>query len=467
MRVREATSTTATMNTIDRSSRLTQRSASQAASKVASNTKAAANASPASVRVSRAPTSCNERRDFARASGVLTMVSSRCAARCSSCWVRVRLNMRANGRSRVRPITIVETPLRPAWSISASTMLGPCSSSASPPSRRASANALVELALRSVVEVGAGLHADHAPRRIAPLGHAPRHPHQVIGLAAAIDRHQHASAQRAAGQPTRGLRFAQVAVDAIGSGLHRQFAQRGQVGRREERLQRMRGLVRHVDLALLQALDQLARRQVDQHDVAQAVEDEIRHGLADAHAGDPVDHVVEAFQVLDVDRGVDVDAGIQQFHHVLPTALVAAAGDVAMRQFVHQRDPRLAGEQGVEIKFLQRAALMLDAPARQHVESVQQRLRLHAAVRLDQADDHVGALLLQFAPARQHRVGLAHTGCSAEEDGQPPAALALQLAKQRIGLRLPDDLAAIRIHGRIVRPLTVAAHPAPGSAAAR
>ena len=107
------------------------------------------------LRVSRAPTSCNElARDFARASGVLTMVSSKCAPRCSSCWVRVRLNMRANGRSRVRPITIVETPLRPAWSISASTISVPCSSSASPPSRRASAKALVELALRGVVEVG-------------------------------------------------------------------------------------------------------------------------------------------------------------------------------------------------------------------------------------------------------------------------------------------------------------------------
>lgn len=61
----------------------------------------------------------------------------------------------------------------------------------------------------------------------------------------------------------------------------------------------------------MQALDQLARRQVDQHDVAQAVEHGIRHGLADTHAGDAVDDVVEAFQVLDVDGRVDIDAGIE------------------------------------------------------------------------------------------------------------------------------------------------------------
>jgi hypothetical protein len=133
----------------------------------------------------------------------------------------------------------------------------------------------------------------------------------------------------------RAARFAQAAVDAVG-GLHRQLAQRGQVGRREERLQRLRGLFGHIDLALLQARDQFARRQVDQHDVVQAVEHAIRHGLADAHAGDAHHHVVEAFQMLDVDRGPDVDAGVQQLHHILPAPLVAAAGCVAMGQFVHQ-----------------------------------------------------------------------------------------------------------------------------------
>ncbi|KWX81640.1 hypothetical protein AWW74_12955 [Streptococcus pneumoniae] len=127
-----------------------------------------------------------------------------------------------------------------------------------------------------------------------------------------------------------GARFTQAAVDAVGGLLHGQLAQCGEVGRREERLQRLRGLFGHIDLALLQARDQLARRQVDQHDVMQAVEHAIRHGLAYAYAGDAHHHVIEAFQMLDVDRGPDVDAGVQQLHHILPAPLVAAAGCIAM-----------------------------------------------------------------------------------------------------------------------------------------
>ncbi|MDN5851904.1 MAG: wax ester/triacylglycerol synthase family O-acyltransferase, partial [Actinomycetia bacterium] len=39
----------------------------------------------------------------------------------------------------------------------------------------------------------------------AALGQAARHPHQVFGLASAVDRDQHAPAQRHAGQPAREL----------------------------------------------------------------------------------------------------------------------------------------------------------------------------------------------------------------------------------------------------------------------
>ena len=235
-------------------------------------------------------------------------------------------------------------------------MLSPCSTSASPPSRRARAKARSSSSWCASPTCAPRLHGDHGPRRIAALGEAARR--RAPGIRTGRGRRSPpARARRSAhaGQAARGLRFAQVAVDAVGGGLHRQFAQRGQVARREERLQRLRGLLGHVDLALLQALDQLARRQVDQHDVAQAVEHDVGHGLADAHAGDAVHDVVEAFQVLDVDRGVDVDAGVEQFDHVLPAALVAAAGDVAMREFVDQRDRGLAREQRVEVEFLQRA----------------------------------------------------------------------------------------------------------------
>jgi hypothetical protein len=126
----------------------------------------------------------------------------------------------------------------------------------------------------------------------------------------------------------------------------------------------MRGLLGYIDLALLQALDQFSWRQIDQHDVAQAIEHRVGHGFTDAHAGDPVHHVVEAFQVLDVDRGVDVDACVEQFAHILPAPLVAAAGRIAMGELVDQRDLRLAHEHRVEIELGETMAAVLDRLAR-------------------------------------------------------------------------------------------------------
>src|SRR6202008_1647982 len=96
--------------------------------------------------------------------------------------------------------------------------------------------------------------------------------------------------------------------------------------------------------------------QVYPEDVAQAVAQDVRHRLADPPAGDPGDDVVEAFQVLDVNGGVDVDAGIEHFDHVLPAAFVAAAGHVAVRQLVDQRHGRVARPQRGEGGFVPEGA---------------------------------------------------------------------------------------------------------------
>ena len=66
-------------------------------------------------------------------------------------------------------------------------------------------------------------------------------------------------------------------------------------------LERALGLLGNVDLAFLQALDQIVRREIDELDVVGAVEDPVRNRLAHAHAGDLRDDVVQALDVLNVD----------------------------------------------------------------------------------------------------------------------------------------------------------------------
>ena len=100
----------------------------------------------------------------------------------------------------------------------------------------------------------------------------------------------------------------QLLVDPLGGAAQSELAQRRQIGGRKEMLERALGLFRHIDLAFLEALDQVVGRQIDDLDGVGAVEHGVGHGFAHAHMGDLRDNVVEAFDVLDIDGGIDVDA---------------------------------------------------------------------------------------------------------------------------------------------------------------
>lgn len=73
-------------------------------------------------------------------------------------------------------------------------------------------------------------------------------------------------------------------------------------------LQGTLGLLRNIDLAVFQAVNQVVRREIDQLDGVRLVENGIWNRLANTHVGDLRDHVIQAFDVLDIDRAVDVDA---------------------------------------------------------------------------------------------------------------------------------------------------------------
>ena len=175
------------------------------------------------------------------------------------------------------------------------------------------------------------------------------------------------------------------------------------------------GLLRDVDLSFLEALDQIVGREIDQLDGVGAIEHGIRHGLAHADMRDLSDNVVQAFDVLNVDSGVDVDAAAQQLFDVEIALRMAAAGRVGVGELVDEHDLRPARNDGVEVHFLEPLALVLDAPARDDFEAFQQRFRFLAAMGLDDADDNVVAVLSPGASRLQHLVGLADARRRAHE----------------------------------------------------
>ena len=65
----------------------------------------------------------------------------------------------------------------------------------------------------------------------------------------------------------------ELLVDALRGAPQRQLAQGRQVARREVVVERPLGLLRDIDLALLQPLDQIVGREVDDFDVIGAVDD--------------------------------------------------------------------------------------------------------------------------------------------------------------------------------------------------
>ena len=283
-------------------------------------------------------------------------------------------------------------------------------------------------------QVAPGLDMHRGPRRLQTVRHALGVTHHVDAARIAADAGQHALAGRPGPRDRVGLHVADhLLVDPLRRAAQREFAQRGQVAGREVVADGALGLVRHIDLAVLQALDQVVRRQVDQLDVVGLVDDRIRHGLAHADAGDLRDDVVQAFDVLDVERGVDVDAGGDQLLDIHVALGMAAARRVGVRQLIDQRELRAARQEGVEIHLLQRAPVVLDAPARDDLQAVEQCLGFLAPVRLDHADDDIDAFLHARAGGGEHLVGLADARRRAEEDLQAAARALLRRLQQRVG----------------------------------
>ena len=108
-------------------------------------------------------------------------------------------------------------------------------------------------------------------------------------------------ASQLARRPVVGERFPRGGLDAVRHPAQRELAQRDQVALAEETVDRARAFVRHVDLAGLQTREQLVGRQVDELDLVGLVEHAVGHRLAQTHAGDLRDDVVQALEVLDVD----------------------------------------------------------------------------------------------------------------------------------------------------------------------
>ncbi len=252
------------------------------------------------------------------------------------------------------------------------------------------------------------LDINHDPRTVE-AGRQPRggpHRHFAAGIAADADQQMF----RGSPGPLYGVLpeiVDHLVVDPVGGAAQGQFAQGGEIAGGEKTLGGAPRRIRQIDLALVQALDQFARGDVDQHHVLGVLQHPVGHGLAHDDAGDAADHIGQAFEMLDVQRRPDIDAGVEQLLDIEPALGMAAVGRIGVGELIDDDQLRLPRQGGVEIEFLQYASAIIDFTARQNLQPFGQRRRLGAAMGLDQADHNVLAVIPGFFRAQQHGVGLA------------------------------------------------------------
>ncbi len=211
-------------------------------------------------------------------------------------------------------------------------------------------------------------------------------------------------------------------VDLVCQPQQRELAQRRQIAGAEVVAQRGVHPVGRVDVAVRHAAAQRFRSYVGEFDLPGAAHHLVRHGFLLPHAGDRLHHIVEALQVLHVHRRQHVDPGLKQFVDVLPPLFVAGAGRVGVREFVDDGDRGFALQHGIDVHLGQFDPAVAEAPARQHLQPVEQRGGLGSAVVLDEANHHVRTALDPTVRLVEHRVGLADPWRRTEVDPQLAAS---------------------------------------------
>jgi hypothetical protein len=125
--------------------------------------------------------------------------------------------------------------------------------------------------------------------------------------------------------------------------------------------------------------------------------------------------------MLNVHGGKNIDSRVQQFEHIFIAFVMFAFFDIGVRQFVHQRDTRLARENGVYVHLLEKRAFVLDLLARNHFQICNQFPDSFPSMGFDNSNYDIFAAIVPPDRLGQHGVGLAHTGSISKKELEPAA----------------------------------------------
>lgn len=110
---------------------------------------------------------------------------------------------------------------------------------------------------------------------------------------------------------------AHLLIYAIGSTAQCQFAQGDQITFAEKMFNGALRLPGNIDFAFFQSLAQIVQGK-STSTTSSAASKRIGHGLPYLNSGDAADHIIQTFQMLNVDGSENINASFQQLFDVLP-----------------------------------------------------------------------------------------------------------------------------------------------------
>ena len=140
----------------------------------------------------------------------------------------------------------------------------------------------------------------------------------------------------------------------------------------------------------------------------------------------------EAFDVLDVNGGEDVDVVIEEIEDVFIALGEAAALYVGVGEFVDEGYLRVAGEDGVDVHLGEERALVGEFAAGDLLELGSEFGCAGAAVGFDDADDYILASAVAADAFAEHGEGFADARSVAEKDLEAAAALLAVAGEQPV-----------------------------------
>ena len=164
-----------------------------------------------------------------------------------------------------------------------------------------------------------------------------------------------------------------------------------------------RHLLARIDLPGLQSFEQILDGEIEVDDLIGLFQKAVGDRFADLNSGIPGDQIVQALQMLNVERADHVDAGIQQLEDVLIALTMPAARHIGVCELVDDRDLRLASEHRVEVHLLDRDRPIIDTEPRHVLQAFDERRRFGASVRLDESEDYVDSARAQACASSSMR----------------------------------------------------------------